>query len=107
MKIIIELNSFEEISKLKNWLNNYDSKCLNKANIINTGEKIDLYQQITVLDITIRTRNCLLAEGIKTLDDLMKWSVVGLLRTPNLGKKSVAEIQNELYKLGLCLKNNG
>lgn len=56
-------------------------------------------------DFTVRTVNCLRAENIRTLADLVKWTPIQLLKTPNLGKKSLREIQAGLKTLGLELRD--
>ncbi len=54
--------------------------------------------------LTVRTINCLVAEGINTIGELLSWCEHQLLRTPNLGKKSLNEvmkiIQDSGHKLG-------
>lgn len=56
------------------------------------------------LELTVRSANCLKKESIKTIGDLVQWSVVELLKTPNLGKKSLREISEALSRVGLSLK---
>jgi len=60
-------------------------------------------RHINTLDITQRSANCLMAEGIYTLDDLTRTTAVELLKTPNLGHKSLRNIQDALAKEGLSL----
>lgn len=60
--------------------------------------------KIEELDMTVRTTNCLRAEGIATVYDLIQWSEVELLKTPNLGKKSLIEIKNTLANHRLSLR---
>lgn len=55
------------------------------------------------LDISVRTYNCLRAEGIETVYDLIQWTEVELLKTPNLGKKSLTEIKDKLAERELSL----
>lgn len=57
-------------------------------------------------EFTVRTINCLRAENIRTIADLVKWSPSELLKTPNLGKKSLREIQEVLQKSGLEMRND-
>ena len=60
-------------------------------------------KSIDKLDFTQRTINCLRAENIEKVEDLLKWTESELLKTPNLGRKSLAEIRGVLRNLGLKL----
>jgi hypothetical protein len=51
---------------------------------------------IKALDITIRTQNCLLSEGIQTVGALSKLDDRAILYIPNMGKKGLAEIRETL-----------
>ena len=55
------------------------------------------------LSLTVRSRNCLLAEGITEVECLIEHSRELLLRFPNMGKKSVAEIETALEAVDLSL----
>ncbi len=55
------------------------------------------------LELTVRSANCLKAEGIKYIGDLVQRTEVELLKTPNLGKKSLTEIKDVLADRGLTL----
>lgn len=55
------------------------------------------------LELTVRSANCLKAEGIKYIGDLVQRTEVELLKTPNLGKKSLTEIKDVLAERGLSL----
>jgi DNA-directed RNA polymerase subunit alpha len=61
---------------------------------------------VSDLWFTRRTQNCLQAESIKTVGDLLQWSELRLMKTPNLGKKSLAEIKSILGERGLALADN-
>ncbi|MDP1775230.1 MAG: DNA-directed RNA polymerase subunit alpha C-terminal domain-containing protein, partial [Moraxellaceae bacterium] len=50
-----------------------------------------------------RSANCLKAENIYYIGDLVQRSEVELLKTPNLGKKSLTEIKDVLASKGLSL----
>lgn len=56
--------------------------------------------------LTVRTINCLGAEGINTLGELLSWCEHWLLRTPNLGMKSMREIISFLQQGGHKLGSN-
>ena len=55
------------------------------------------------LELTVRSANCLKAENINYIGDLVQRTEVELLRTPNLGKKSLTEIKEVLAVHGLAL----
>ena len=55
------------------------------------------------LELTVRAANCLKAENIHYIGDLVQRSEVDLLKTPNLGRKSLTEIKNVLISHGLTL----
>lgn len=55
------------------------------------------------LELTVRAANCLKAENINTIADLINRTESDLLKTPNLGKKSLNEIKNVLASRGLRL----
>lgn len=55
------------------------------------------------LELTVRSANCLKAEQIYYIGDLVQRTEVELLKTPNLGKKSLTEIKDVLAQRGLSL----
>lgn len=55
------------------------------------------------LELTVRSANCLKAEIIYYIGDLVQRTEVDLLKTPNLGKKSLTEIKDVLASKGLSL----
>ena len=54
-------------------------------------------------ELTVRSANCLKAENIYYIGDLIRRTEVELLKTPNLGKKSLTEIKDVLASRGLAL----
>jgi DNA-directed RNA polymerase subunit alpha len=62
-----------------------------------------LSKVIEDLDLSVRAVNCLKAESIHWVGDLVKRSEQDLLKTPNLGKKSLSEIRAILAEHGLAL----
>ncbi|MGN0902182.1 MAG: DNA-directed RNA polymerase subunit alpha [Succinivibrio sp.] len=62
-----------------------------------------LMQLVDDLELTVRSANCLKAEAIIYIGDLVQRTEVELLRTPNLGKKSLNEIKDVLAQRGLSL----
>ena len=55
------------------------------------------------LELTVRAANCLKAENIHYIGDLVQRAEIDLLKTPNLGRKSLNEIKNILLSHGLTL----
>jgi DNA-directed RNA polymerase subunit alpha len=80
-------------------------------------EKVEVTQQfdpillrpVDDLELTVRSANCLKAENVYYIGDLVQRTEVELLKTPNLGKKSLTEIKDILasksLSLGMRLEN--
>ena len=68
-----------------------------------------LLRPVDDLELTVRSANCLKAENINNIGDLVRRTEVELLKTPNLGKKSRNEIKEVLaahgLELGMDLEN--
>ncbi|MEX2525331.1 MAG: DNA-directed RNA polymerase subunit alpha [Gammaproteobacteria bacterium] len=62
-----------------------------------------LTRPVDDLELTVRSANCLKAESIYYIGDLIQRTEVELLKTPNLGKKSLTEIKDVLASRGLAL----
>ena len=62
-----------------------------------------LLRPVDDLELTVRSANCLKAEDIYYIGDLIQRTEVELLKTPNLGKKSLTEIKDVLAIRGLSL----
>lgn len=62
-----------------------------------------LLKPIDELDLTVRSTNCLKAENIHFVGDLVQRTETELMKTPNLGKKSLTEISEILTEHGLQL----
>ncbi|MBK8307430.1 MAG: DNA-directed RNA polymerase subunit alpha [Gammaproteobacteria bacterium] len=69
------------------------------------GPEVDpiLLRPVDDLELTVRSANCLKAENIYYIGDLVQRTEVELLKTPNLGKKSLTEIKDVLASRGLSL----
>lgn len=69
------------------------------------GPDVDpiLLRPVDDLELTVRSANCLKAENIYYIGDLVQRTEVELLKTPNLGKKSLTEIKDVLASKGLSL----
>lgn len=72
-----------------------------------TGSKQDfdpiLLRPVDELELTVRSANCLKAENIYYIGDLIQRTENELLKTPNLGRKSLNEIKEVLASRGLTL----
>lgn len=69
------------------------------------GEPFDpiLLRPVDELELTVRSANCLKAENIYFIGDLIQRTENELLKTPNLGRKSLNEIKEVLQSRGLSL----
>ena len=62
-----------------------------------------LLRPVDDLELTVRSANCLKAENIYYIGDLIQRTENELLKTPNLGRKSLNEIKEVLASRGLTL----
>jgi DNA-directed RNA polymerase subunit alpha len=62
-----------------------------------------LLRPVDELELTVRSANCLKAENIYYIGDLVQRTETELLKTPNLGRKSLNEIKEVLASRGLTL----
>lgn len=82
---------------------------LNDNTVDNESTDEDIYiepillRPVDDLELTVRSANCLKAESICLIGDLVQRTEVDLLKTPNLGKKSLTEIKTVLNSKGLSL----
>ena len=60
---------------------------------------------INPLELTVRTANCMKAEGIKRISTLCQWDEQTLLKVPNFGHKSLREVKEVLAGRGLSLRS--
>ena len=63
----------------------------------------NLLRSVDELELTVRSANCLKAEDIHYFGDLIQRTETELMKTPNLGKKSLTEIKDRLGHYGLSL----
>ena len=82
-----------------------DLESENLAEPAEKEEEVDpiLLRPVDDLELTVRSANCLKAESINYIGDLIQRTEVELLKTPNLGKKSLTEIKDVLASRGLSL----
>ncbi|WP_424192790.1 DNA-directed RNA polymerase subunit alpha [Ampullimonas aquatilis] len=75
------------------------------AEIRQPETKVDpiLLRPVDDLELTVRSANCLKAENIYYIGDLIQRTENELLKTPNLGRKSLNEIKEVLASRGLTL----
>lgn len=62
-----------------------------------------LLEKVDALELTVRSANCLKVENIEYIGDLIQKTEFELLKTPNLGRKSLNEIKDVLKQHGLQL----
>lgn len=67
-------------------------------------DNTDLDKQITDLDLSVRSYNCLMRAGIQTVRQLVEFSENDLLNIRNFGVKSIEEVKDMLESMGLSLK---
>lgn len=63
----------------------------------------ELLRPVDDLELTVRSANCLKAEQVYYIGDLVQKTETELLKTPNLGKKSLTEIKDILASRGFTL----
>jgi DNA-directed RNA polymerase subunit alpha len=69
------------------------------------GEKANelLGQPLSIMDLSVRSANCLTAAGLTTIGELVTKDEEELLAYKNFGKRSMTEIKEKLSELGLSL----
>lgn len=71
---------------------------------INEGVTKSQLMMIEDLDLSVRSYNCLKRAGIQTVDELTQKTEDEMMRVRNLGKKSLKEVKDKIYELGLSFK---
>ncbi len=69
--------------------------------VVNKG----LVMMIEDLDLSVRSYNCLKRAGIQTVEELTQKTEDEMMRVRNLGKKSLKEVKDKIYELGLNFKS--
>lgn len=64
-----------------------------------------LVMMIEDLDLSVRSYNCLKRAGIQTVEELTQRTEDEMMRVKNLGKKSLKEVKDKIYDLGLSFKS--
>ena len=68
----------------------------------------DLFSQpLGIMDLSVRSSNCLLGAGLKTVGDLVTKTEEEIMNYKNFGKKSMDEIKDKLKEMGLSLGMSG
>ena len=99
-KILID--HLQLLSEIQEVVPTMDS-CMKDANgeVINKG----LVMMIEDLDLSVRSYNCLKRAGIQLVEELTQRTEDELMRVRNLGKKSLKEVKDKIYELGLSFKS--
>ena len=78
----------------------------NQLNLLVETDKNKIYlRDIGTLNISLRPYACLKRANINTIQELINYSTKELLLLKNFGKKSLREVEQSLFQLGLQLKN--
>lgn len=80
-----------------------ESSSVVQATLERAHERAGLMRLVDDLDLTVRSSNCLKAENIHLVGDLIQHTETDLLRAPNMGRKSLQEIKGALAARGLTL----
>jgi len=85
-----------------------DFEKVSELEVVETVEPEEQYDPVLMrpvddLELTVRSANCLKAENVFYIGDLIQRTENELLKTPNLGKKSLTEIKDVLGTKGLTL----
>lgn len=64
-----------------------------------------LVMMIEDLDLSVRSYNCLKRAGIQTVEELTQKTEDEMMCVRNLGKKSLKEVKDKIYELGLSFKS--
>ena len=67
-------------------------------------EKV-LEMSIDELELSVRSYNCLKLAGIQTVDELTQKTEDEMMHVKNMGKKSLKEVKDKMYQLGLFFKS--
>lgn len=96
-------------SELARHLANWSGEALARRSPEKAPEPVELAdprlsRSLDALGLSVRALNCLRAQGVSTLGRLAEMSARELLRAPNMGRKSLSEVEEALAALGLALK---
>lgn len=98
-KILID--HLELLTNVHEAVNDYESVMKEaQGDPVNKG----LVMMIEDLDLSVRSYNCLKRAGIQTVEELTMKTEEEMMRVRNLGKKSLKEVKEKIYDLGLTFK---
>ena len=98
-KILID--HLELLTNVHEAVNDYESVMKEaQGDPVNKG----LVMMIEDLDLSVRSYNCLKRAGIQTVEELTMKTEDEMMRVRNLGKKSLKEVKEKIYDLGLTFK---
>lgn len=80
-----------------------NSNVVDKDTLLDEEINPDILKSIDTLELTVRSNNCLKTENVNYIGDLIQKTELELLKTPNLGKKSLNEIKHVLISKGFSL----
>lgn len=65
------------------------------------------HKMIEDLELSVRSYNCLKRAGITTVEELCQKTEYEMMHVRNLGKKSLKEVKDKIYSLGLSFRSSG
>ena len=88
-------NVHEQVNELDSMMKEAQGETQNKG----------LIMMIEDLDLSVRSYNCLKRAGIQTVEELTQKTEDEMMRVRNLGKKSLKDVKDKIYDLGLSFKS--
>lgn len=88
-------NVHEQVNEMESVMKEAQGEVQNKG----------LVMMIEDLDLSVRSYNCLKRAGIQTVEELTQRTEDEMMRVRNLGKKSLKEVKDKIYDLGLNFKS--
>jgi DNA-directed RNA polymerase subunit alpha len=64
------------------------------------------HKMIEDLELSVRSYNCLKRAGITTVEELTQKTEEEMIHVRNLGKKSLKEVKDKIYSLGLSFRSS-
>jgi len=89
------MNIQESVGQMESVMKEANGETINKG----------LVMMIEDLDLSVRSYNCLKRAGIQTVEELTAKTEDEMMRVRNLGKKSLKEVKDKLFELGLNFKS--